>query len=510
MKIKKYNTKNLDIKTRITLATISGILLAVFLIGIFIVILNHFLPDFYNFSDVDTNNYSILNNIQWNETTDFIVDELLSDSNEEDIKAKLDETADSIKQVNAYLYIEKDNKLYYTSDINTQIYDIAHSIVNFEDSQNINYFGDNGLVITNHIDNSDSNYTILITSKDYTVNNINLDEPKRIMSTIFSKNLLLVFIVFIILLLSIILVSVIAARSITKPMNMLVKGVNEISEGNLEYKIDYDSTNEIGTTVKAVNALSAQLYKSIQQRNDAENQRKQMVAGIAHDLRTPLTSVKGYLEGLRDGIANTPAKKEQYLQTIYSSTLDMERLLNELQTMSRLERGNIVLEQEPININDFLIDYVEEMTFVADKQNFILEYNQPAEKDRNAMVMLDAGRFSRVLMNIISNSIKYSSKAYQGKISISLSGYDKHIVIVVKDNGIGISKENLPHIFETFYRADQARTRVSEGSGIGLAVCKEIVERHNGHIWATSEEGVGTSIFISLNRLSEDEINAKQ
>ena len=125
MKIKKYNTKNLDIKTRIALATISGILLAVFLIGIFIVILNHFLPDFYNFS-------------------------------EEDIKAKLDETADSIKQVNAYLYIEKDNKLYYTSDINTQIYDIAHSIVNFEDSQNINYFGDNGLVITNHIDNSDS------------------------------------------------------------------------------------------------------------------------------------------------------------------------------------------------------------------------------------------------------------------------------------------------------------------------------------------------------------------
>ncbi|HBA93165.1 MAG TPA: hypothetical protein DCZ02_00955, partial [Ruminococcaceae bacterium] len=122
MKIKKYNTKNLDIKTRIALATISGILLAVFLIGIFIVILNHFLPDFYNFSDVDTNNYSILNNIQWNETTDFIVDELLSDSNEEDIKAKLDETADSIKQVNAYLYIEKDNKLYYTSDINTQIY----------------------------------------------------------------------------------------------------------------------------------------------------------------------------------------------------------------------------------------------------------------------------------------------------------------------------------------------------------------------------------------------------
>ena len=114
--------------------------------------------------------------------------------------------------------------------------------------------------------------------------------------------------------------------------------------------------------------------------------------------------------------------------------------------------------------------------------------------------MLDPNRFSRVLNNIISNSLKYSSSARKLVVSISLEIYDKSVIIAVSDNGIGITDENLKHIFETFYRADQARTRVRDGSGLGLAVCKEIVELHNGHIWATSKEGSGTTIMISLNR----------
>lgn len=509
MKKLKHNIKNLDIKTRIAIAAISGIGVAVLLIGTFVSVLNSFLPNYYNYSDVNTNTYSMLNTVQWNQTTESVANELLSQNSKENTIKNLNKIASDLKKVNASLYIEKNSEVYYISDNSFDIKAMAHSIVEFDENQNINYFGDNGLAIVTHIEDDDANYLIIMASTDYIVNNINNDEPKRVKNILFSRTAILLTVIFVILLLSIILMSIIVANTITKPMDMLVKGVEEISKGNLEYKINYDSENEIGTTVKAFNSLASQLDKSIQERNTADEQRKQMLAGIAHDLRTPMTSVKGYLEGLRDGIANTPEKQKQYLQTIYSSTLDMERLLDELQTMSRLERGNIIIEKEPININEFLTDYVEEAKYIAKRQNYILEYIQPAEKDKEAMVMLDANRFSRVLMNIVSNSIKYSSKARRGKMSISFSGYEKYIVIAMKDNGIGISKENLPHIFETFFRADQARTRVSDGSGIGLAVCKEIVERHNGHIWASSEEGEGTTIFISLNRLLEDNNNAK-
>lgn len=506
MKTKNHDTKNLDIKTRIAIAALAGISLAVVLIILFMIALNFFLPDLYNFSDVDTSNYSTLNTIQWNETVEYLADELSSKDSEEKKYDYVQRTAQDIKKVKADLYIEKNGEIYFTSDNQNDIKKDAHDIITFDNSQNINYFGDNGLVILNHMNVQNDDYLILIQSKDYTVENINTNTSNG-KSIIFSRTGLLFLIIFLILLLSIILMSVIVAKTITKPMDMLITGVNEISNGNLDYKINYDSTNEIGTTVKAVNTLAARLSKSIEERNEADEQRKQMLAGIAHDLRTPLTSVKGYLEGLRDGIANTPEKQQQYLQTIYSSTLDMEKLLDELQTISRLERKHITLEKEPINLHEFLLDYIEETRLTTNRNNYTLEYVEPNEKDKQITVMLDADRFSRVLMNVISNAVKYSSKARDGKMIITLSGYKKSAVISMKDNGIGISKENLPHIFETFFRADQARTRVSDGSGIGLAVCKEIVELHNGHIWASSVEGEGTTIFISLNRIIQEDNN---
>ena len=177
----------------------------------------------------------------------------------------------------------------------------------------------------------------------------------------------------------------------------------------------------------------------------------------------------------------------------------MEKLLDELLTLSRLESGSTQLETIKIDINEYILEYLAEKQRNVDASRITLTYTGPNIKQK-AYVMLDPNRFSRVLNNIISNSLKYSSSARKLVVSISLEIYDKSIIIAVSDNGIGITDENLKHIFETFYRADQARTRVRDGSGLGLAVCKEIVELHNGHIWATSKEGSGTTIMISLNR----------
>ena len=239
----------------------------------------------------------------------------------------------------------------------------------------------------------------------------------------------------------------------------------------------------------------------MQTKEEIEQSRKKMTAGIAHDLRTPLTSIKGYVEGLMDGIANTPEKQERYLNTIYSSAKDMENLLDELLTLSRFEEGKIKLEQIRIDIVQFLREYLNER---PQDNRAVITFTPPSYKG-SLDVMLDPNRFSRVLNNIISNAIKYSSTARKPRIDISLEVYDKSVIIALKDNGIGISDENLKHIFESFYRADQARTRVQDGSGLGLAVCKEIVELHNGHIWATSKEGSGTTMMISLQRYNGDD-----
>ncbi len=303
--------------------------------------------------------------------------------------------------------------------------------------------------------------------------------------------------------LSIIAFSFITSRAITIPIEKLARGVDEIAGGNIDYVIDYESNNEIGITVKAFNDMTNQLRISTAQKESVERSRKQMINGVAHDLRTPLTSIKGYVEGLRDGIANTPEKQERYIQTIYSSVLDIERLLDELLSLSRLETGNIDLITEPVNIVALLQDFANETAFDLEKKNFTCTFHKP-ESDV-ITVMLDCNRFSRVLANVVSNSVKYSKKNIDGRIDISIKEFENNIILSISDNGIGIESENLPHIFDTFYRADIARTRVREGSGIGLSVCKLIVEKHGGRIWANSTPDEGTTIQISLDKITEND-----
>lgn len=503
MKLKKHNSKNLKIKTRVAVAAISGIATAIVMTAILALLLNAFLPSFYNFASVNTKSYSLLNQVQWSQTVSAITSELTGNNSRAQKEEQLNKIFDEAEKVNADIFIQKSNGEYFSRKSKREILEKAHNIVEFDQTQNVNYFGDNGLLIISHASKGNNEYTIFITSDDYSVmdTQTSTTNSAKLIST---RTTFILVIIILILVLSITVMSLITAQGITKPMKKLTDGIEEISKGNLDYRIDYDSTNEIGVTVKALNEMAARLKESIRQRNEIDESRKQMTAGIAHDLRTPLTSIKGYVEGLRDGIANTPEKQKEYIQTIYNSANDIERLLNELQTISLLERRSLELNKQETNLHEFLTDYVADAQFTAKKNNFEIIYKEPKDDDKNITVSLDPARFSRVLMNIVSNSIKYASKARNGKLTITLNGYDKSVIIALEDNGIGISDKNISHIFETFYRADQARTRVSDGSGIGLAVCKEIIEQHGGHIWATSTEGEGTTILISLNKITQE------
>ena len=201
---------------------------------------------------------------------------------------------------------------------------------------------------------------------------------------------------------------------------------------------------------------------------------------------------------MKDGIANTPEKQKRYLDTIYTSTCDMEKLLDELLTVSRLELGAIDLMLESININSFLDDCAEEISLNLEKQNFDFEYKNSCESD--VIVDLDTDRFTRVIRNIVSNSVKYASPKRKGKVVLTAQSYQKSVIISLADNGVGLDSASIPRIFDTFFRADKARTNVRDGSGLGLSVCKQIVELHGGRIWATGKENQGLTILISLER----------
>lgn len=330
-----------------------------------------------------------------------------------------------------------------------------------------------------------------------------VNTPSDVANIIFGKIGFVLIGIVTIYIISIIVFSFITSRAITKPIEELAHGVNEIANGNTGYIINYDSNNEIGTTVKAFNEMTAQMLANEEERQRMEQSRKQLINGIAHDLRTPLTSIKGYIEGLRDGIADTPEKQQRYLRTIYTSALDMEKMLDDLLSLSRLETGNIDIITQPVNVVAMMQDYVDEFTFDLEKAGFTCHLKKP-ESD-SIIVDLDCDRFYRVLVNIISNSIKYAKKNIPGEINIEIKDFDSNVIISIADNGIGIDSENLEHIFDTFFRADVARTRVRDGSGIGLSVCKLIVEKHGGRIWATGVPDEGTTIYISLNKSTEKE-----
>ncbi|MBR3149168.1 MAG: HAMP domain-containing protein [Eubacterium sp.] len=503
MEKKKRSSKNLKIGTRITISAVVGILVPVIILLAFAPLFMSFMASYFGFSTVTTKTYSTLNQIQWSQTTLSISNELVSDSSAERKAASITEFVTPLEKLGSVIYIEKNGAPFYATTEKADVLSRANQIVNIDTEKNINYFGENGMVIVTHAIDDDESYMMIITSTDYTVSDVsNRFAPQNITHLLFSKTGFLLLLVAGVFIIAIIVISFITSKTISKPLKELSYGANEIANGNLDYEIDYDSTNEIGVTVKSFNHMTGRLKTLIENEQRIEQSRKEMIAGVAHDLRTPLTSVKGYVEGLRDGIANTPEKQELYLKTIYTSTLNMERLLDELLTVSRLELGNIELERKAVNINDFLSDCAEELKIELAQQDFDFEYNNNCDSD--FVVQLDTDRFQRVIRNIVSNSLKYAKKDVRGKIELSAQTYQKSVIISISDNGIGLEGENLTKIFESFYRADPARTRTSEGSGIGLSVARQIVELHGGKIWATGKEGQGLTILISLPKTEAD------
>lgn len=289
------------------------------------------------------------------------------------------------------------------------------------------------------------------------------------------------------------------SRGIVTPLSRLQRAAGEISRGNLDHTIASEGSFEIQELCNSFEQMRLKLKESVCLQMKYDENRKMLVSSISHDLKTPITSILGYLEGIRDGVANTPEKAEKYLKTVYSKARQVNAMIDDLLLYSKLDLKQIPFNFERTDIVRFIQDCILENETELENKGIHLTYqNELTGNKLNPYILLDRDRMRRVIMNILDNAQKYMDKK-QGKITFLLRENASGIIIEISDNGAGIPKEDLPFIFDRFYRADETRGKTS-GGGLGLAIASQIVEGHGGSIWAKSIQGQGTHIMISLSR----------
>ena len=292
------------------------------------------------------------------------------------------------------------------------------------------------------------------------------------------------------------------SKSIIRPIRKLQKAASMMKEGNLTVEIKAESKDELGQLAQGFEEMRIRLKESIDLQVAYENNRKELIANISHDLKTPITSIIGYVEGIRDGVANSPKKMERYIQTIYTKARDLDRMIDQLFLFSKLDLQRLPFHFERIKFDQYLSDFVEELRFDVEGMN--VEVSLDIDKNETYEVMGDHEHLKRVITNIVDNSLKYNDKE-EKKLHFHLSTIDSHILFKLEDNGPGVNEKSIPFIFEQFYRADLARGTKKGGSGLGLSIAKRIIEEHNGSIRAENNIGAGISIFITLKRANEND-----
>lgn len=289
-------------------------------------------------------------------------------------------------------------------------------------------------------------------------------------------------------------------KGVFDPVNELNVAMRRIKEGNFDYVLQTDARGEIGDLYRNYEDMRLRLKENAEENRESEKQNRELVSNISHDLKTPITAIKGYVEGIMDGVADTPEKMDKYIKTIYNKANDMERLINELTYYSGIDNNRIPYNFHRINVADYFGDCIEEVGLDLEQKNIQLNYSNLVRTD--TVIIADPEQMKKVINNIISNSVKYMEKSH-GIIDIRILDETDSIRIEIEDNGKGIAQKDLPKIFERFYRTDASRNSAQGGSGIGLSIVKKIIEDHGGYIWATSKEGEGTCMHFALRKYIE-------
>lgn len=289
-----------------------------------------------------------------------------------------------------------------------------------------------------------------------------------------------------------------------RPLTELKEAAEEIGRGNLDVKVDIDEkrTDEIGELAQSFTEMQAKLGESVEMKMKYEQENRELISNISHDLKTPITTIKGYVEGIMDGIADTPEKMERYLKMIYNKANELDVMINELSLYTNINNNAIPYEFHRVLVKDYFDDCTEEIKAMMISENMKFVYKNFCSDE--VRIVVDPDQLRRVINNIVANSIKYMDKE-EGYVEMDLHEEAYYVKVSISDNGPGIAEKNLEHIFDRTFREDSAR-QSKGGSGLGLAICKKIVEEHGGKIWATSVKDKGTTISFKLRKYVKEEV----
>ena len=326
-----------------------------------------------------------------------------------------------------------------------------------------------------------SKYVVYIIDNKETVHSLNME--------IFSLILQAVLIGFVIS----IAISLIITKTLLSPIKGMTTAAGAMADGDFSTKITVESEDEIGILATTFNDMAKQIETMLEELKKAEVVRREFVANVSHEMRTPLTSIRTYAETISETQDMQHDTKEEFLRVIINESDRMAKIVQDLLELSRFDSGTSVLSIERFSIERSVRDVYAAIALEAKKRNqelnLELEWKLPEIKG-------DHARIEQVLMNIISNALKYTPDG--GKIDISGGSSEKDVWIKIEDTGVGIPQEDLTRVFDRFYRVDKARTRESGGTGLGLSIAKEIITKHGGEIDINSTLGEGTTITVTL------------
>ncbi|MFD1413603.1 sensor histidine kinase [Oceanobacillus jeddahense] len=283
------------------------------------------------------------------------------------------------------------------------------------------------------------------------------------------------------------------SRNILTPLDELGRATKNIREGNLDFVVSYQKNDEMGDLSHAFDEMKDQLKELREKQAAHETARKELIASISHDLRTPMSSIKGYVEGLQDGIIHDKERFQRYIAVIKNKTENLDHLIEALFQYSQLDIRTVEESFSNWNSNELLETIIQPMEIEFLDDPIQLKVIKPFPE---VSLFVNADELAQVFDNLVGNAKRYVGEG--GKIIIRTNTDKYHLNVSVTDNGTGIAQEDLRFVFDQFYRVEKSRSRNFGGAGLGLAICKKIIEKHNGEIWVESEVDIGTSFYFTI------------
>ncbi len=488
----------MKLKTRLKITFATIIFLPLFLAVVTLLIYGIYIVNVQKGLQLSEIRYSIMTeNLQeFVNITDASYEILLKQAWEDSSKLEDIDYLESVSAQTArsatFIIVRKGDALYYTSN-NVAAREIFDKLPAYGDETVSTEFGIYYAALERYVKQIDFVFSDGAAGSVFVVAKINL---------MISRHLLIGIMLAITIIL--IFTSIMLTRWIQKgvfdPINQLGIAMRKIKEGNFDYTLETDADGEMGDLYRNYEDMRLRLKESTEENLENQRQHKELISNITHDLKTPITSIKGYVEGILDGVADTPQKQEKYLRTVYNKANDMDRLITELTIYSSVDNNRIPYNFQCINVADYFNDCFEEVGLDLDSKGILLDYVNVVSND--VLVIADPEQMKKVINNIISNSVKYMDKTKK-VIAIRVLDAVDSVQIEIEDNGKGIAHQDLQRIFDRFYRTDASRNSAQGGSGIGLSIVKKIVEDHGGYIWATSKEGEGTCMHFVLRKYEE-------